>query len=108
MSKKEIWLTRLAEYQAKNGDTITIKELSAITWNGKRNTMSYEKIYKDCKKGILPFTQLGNEDSKCSITIDLQDAEKYLKGFYFSNEDLTPPTKPLFPGFVQEKLLKTA
>jgi len=108
MSKKEDWIQRLAEYKAKNGDTITIKEIAALTFNGKKNILTYEKIYKDCRKGILPYTQLGDEDSKCSITIDIKDAEAYLKGFYFSVEDLTPPTKPLFPDFSPGKALKIA
>ena len=108
MSKKEDWIQRLAEYKAKNGDTITIKELAAITWNGKRNVLTYEKIYKDCIKGILPYTQLGEEGSGCLITIDVNDAENYLKGLYFSVEDLTPPTKLLpFPDFSGEKNLRT-
>jgi len=109
MSKKEDWIQRLAEYKAKNGDTITIKELAALTWNGKRNVVKYNKIYRACKYDeILPYTQLGEEGSKCAITIDVKDAEVYLKSMYFSAEDLTPPTKPLFPDFLPGKLLKTA
>lgn len=98
MSKKEIWLQRLTEYQAKNGDTITIKELSAITWNGQRNVVKYDKVYRAYEKGLLPGTQTGPEGSGCSIIIDIKDAEAYLKGFYFTNEDQTPATKLLpFP-----------
>lgn len=102
MSKKEEWIRRLADYKAKNGDTITIKELSALTDNGKRNILKYKKIYVACKEGIIPYTQLGEDGSKCSITIDVKDAETYLKSLYFSAEDLTPPTKPLpFPDFIR-------
>ena len=109
MSKKEDWIQRLAEYKAKNGDTITIKELAALTWNGKRNVVKYDKIYRAYQEGILPGTQLGPESSGCSITIDVKDAEAYLKSFHFSVEDLTPPSKLLpFPEISRELSTKTA
>lgn len=100
MSKKAEWIALLAKHK---GNTITIKELSALTSNGDRNILTYDKIYRAYTEGILPGTQLGPEGSGCGITIDIKDAEAYLKSFHFSAEDLTPPTKLLpFPDFSRE------
>ena len=103
MSKKEDWIQRIEKFKSNE---LSIKELSGCT----DGILTYRKIYKDLKKTdkkgnplYLSHLQLGPEDSGCAIVMEKKDAINYIRCFYDSNEDLTPPTKMLFPELLKGK-----
>lgn len=103
MSKKEAWIKKIEDFK---GSTLSIKELSGCT----DGLLTYTKIYKDLKRTdkngiplLLNHIQLGIEDSGAAIVVEKIDAINYIKRFYDSNEDLTPPTKMLFPEMFKGK-----
>lgn len=80
----------------KGKEYLTIKQLAAVLG------VKYKKVYDDCKKELIEYTQRGPEDSGSSIIIERNDAIDYVRTWHNPNFDETPDSKLLFPELAGE------
>jgi hypothetical protein len=97
MTLKEEWKNEVRKYRK----FLSLKQLVLILTpdpdNYDQYRKKYQKIYRDIQKGLLDYTQQGEEGN--TIIISVEDAMDYIDRYKDSNPvDLTPPTKKLpFP-----------
>jgi hypothetical protein len=98
MTLKEGWKIQVRKYR----ECLSLKQLALILTPNPDDydeyRKKYQKIYRDIQKGLLDYTQMGEERNMLLITVE--DALDYIDRYKDSNPvDMTPPTKNLFPDF---------